>query len=242
VRLQNLVRQRLASSFPPPQSQAVSGLDIESFARALIDGNEAQARSVFVRLADAFGDERRLMLELLAPTARRVGEWWVEDECDFLEVSEAVARLGAILASLAASDSGGLNAPTMLLLTLPGETHRFGADMAADLFRREGWRVLRSDWDPARIASVDVDAVGISCGCERAATRLPQFLSEIKTMAGSRAPPVLLGGSLFEGRTERADGLGVDFVAYDADSPRRITRALFQARSEKPKSDGFDLA
>ncbi len=220
----------------------MSGLDIESFARALIDGNEAQARSVFVRLADAFGDERRLMLELLAPTARRVGEWWVEDECDFLEVSEAVARLGAILASLAASDPGGLNAPTMLLLTLPGETHRFGADMAADLFRREGWRVLRSDWDPARIASVDVDAVGISCGCERAATRLPQFLSEIKTMAGSRAPPVLLGGSLFEGRTERADGLGVDFVAYDADSPRRITRALFQARSEKPKSDGFDLA
>jgi len=231
VRLENLVREQILPRLMRSHAPSVGrGLPVEMFARALLGTNEAHARASFDRIADICDDERRLLCEVIAPAARRLGDWWRDDECDFFAVAEGVARLQRILAGLAAPDAGGARAPAMLMLTPPGETHRFGADMAADLFRREGWRVLRADGDLTRLRLEPFDAISVSCGCERAAANLAKFLAEIKALAGLRPPPVLLGGALFEGKTAQAENWEADFVASDPDSPRRISRVLLQPR------------
>ena len=205
---------------------------VERLARALIDDDEHLARKVFARLSAASGDERRLLYDLLAPAARRIGDWWREDVCDFFTVSQGMARLRALLAQISAPVGDEALAPSMLMLTPPNETHRFGAEMAADLFRREGWRVERADGDLTALRGQAFDAVALSCGCEQAAQGLPQFIERIRSQTRASRTPVLLGGALFLDNSARGQNFGVDFVASDHEVFRRFSRSLLKPRRQ----------
>ena len=132
----------------------------------------AYERTWSTRLSDA-----EYMLDALAPAARKLGVLWEEDACDFFDVTQGVSRLQTMLAPHGENAARRSNL-SMLLLTAPGETHAFGADMAAELFRREGWRVERGDSSQlARLRQRPFDALGVSCACKRAYAAMPKFLA-----------------------------------------------------------------
>ena len=228
-RLEPLLRDKVLPHLLRAHAHAAApGLPCEAFARALLAEGPEDARQALARLQRSGAEPRRLLDEVLAPAARRLGRWWEDDTCDFFVVSEAMARLHALACGLVEPEAAGPRGPRLLLLTAPGETHLFGACLAADLFRREGWRVERADGDLRRARPGAFDAIGVSCGCEKAAAGLPQFLQRLKLQIAARPVPILLGGALFLGQPERAKNLGVDFVASEPDSPRRISLALIQ--------------
>lgn len=209
---------------------ASAALPVEDFARDLLDDDDDASRRAVARLSAACGDDLGRVHDALAPAARRLHDLWLEDACDFFAVSQAVARLRAILASLAEPEAGEARTPTMLMLTPPGEAHRFGAEMAADLFRREGWRVERGDGDLRALDHQTFQAIGVSCGCDRSAASLPRFISDIRARAHGPRAPIVLGGALYEGHQARARNPAVDFVASDPDLTRRLSQALLKPR------------
>jgi methylmalonyl-CoA mutase cobalamin-binding subunit len=230
ARLESVVRKEILPRLIEVHAAAAApALPVEILARALLDGDDRAALAGFARLSATCGDDLRLLHDVLAPAARRFHDWWLQDSCDFFSVAQGVARLQALMASLSAPVGYEAKGSRMLMCTLPGETHRFGAEMAADLFRREGWRVERADGDLKALNAQCFDAVAVSCGCERAAASLPQFIAKIKARACSRVP-ILLGGALFLGHAARGQNLGVDLIASDADSVMRFSRALLKPR------------
>ena len=203
---------------------------VEALLVELLAADAAAAAAMFERAWAACLSEVRLMLDLLAPAARRLGTMWEEDVCDFFAVTQGAARLQAMLSRLRLSEAPRHRAdPTMLLLTAPGETHGFGADMAAELFRREGWRVERGDSTRlARLSERHFDALGVSCACDRAYAALPAFLAAARSAARPRRPAIVVGGALFTASPTLACELGADFAATDMEATRRISGALLQ--------------
>ena len=79
---------------------------------------------------------------IVAPFLARVGDAWARGEASVAHehMASAVVRdvLGWLLQSTTAHDS----APTLVAATIAGESHEFGATMAAVAAARAGWRVV----------------------------------------------------------------------------------------------------
>jgi len=216
---------RLLSSHPPKAPPRESPtVALEALIAALLAADTAAA-ATFERVWSTRLSDACFLLDVLAPAARRLGAMWEEDACDFFAVTQGLIRLQAMLARLRQPHRRA--SLTMLLLTAPGETHAFGADMAAELFRREGWQVERGDSTRlARLSERHFDALGVSCGCDRGYAALPDFLCAARAMALPRKPRIVVGGALFASAPSLAADLGADFAATDREATRRISRAL----------------
>ena len=198
ARIAWVVRREIAPRLQRVHSRAAAhALPFEDLSRALVDNDEGATRGAFARLSVASDDHPSIRHGALASGPRRQGEGRRGSACDVFTVSQGVARLQALLATLAG--------PAMLMLTAPGHTHRFGAEMAADLFRREGWRVEQADGDLLALGAQTFDAASVSCGYERAAASLSQVGDEIKARLRGRRTPILPGGALFWGQLEAAN-------------------------------------
>jgi hypothetical protein len=85
-----------------------------------------------------------IYLDLLAPTARVLGDFWDNDVCDFVDVTMGLWRLQQVvheLGSRAPCPSVRTRADRRVLFTVPpGDQHSFGLVMIEDFFRRAGWR------------------------------------------------------------------------------------------------------
>jgi methanogenic corrinoid protein MtbC1 len=71
--------------------------DVAELARLLLNHDQAIA-ATFVRILRHHGTPpERLCLELLAPAARRLGEMWEQDDCNFCELATGLNRLHSVL-------------------------------------------------------------------------------------------------------------------------------------------------
>lgn len=108
-RLENMllreVRQRLPQIHPDAPraretAQSPSNDEIESFANLVIRPDLKAAIEFFRRVVErAYGFET-LAERFAAPVARRLGEFWDEDRCDFVDAAFGVERLREFLADL----------------------------------------------------------------------------------------------------------------------------------------------
>ncbi len=200
-----------------------------------------------------------LLLDVLAPAARRLGDLWTQDACTFVDVTIGVGRLHEVLHAL---DSGGQisTAPvasghSILLAPCPGEQHTFGLAMIAGLFRHAGWQVqqergtsntvlvqaIRRDW---------FDVVGLSASCEDRLDALTEAIRTVRRRSRNPAIRVLVGGNLFTCRPELAALVGADATAFDGRQAVRQAQAVVQnlpgsgdtgARKRRPVKAGLQL-
>jgi methanogenic corrinoid protein MtbC1 len=163
-------------------------------------------------------------LDLLAPAARRLGDLWTEDKCDFTEVTVGLWRLQQVTRELGPAFHGNADlvaaGPRALLVPLPGEQHTFGLSMVVDFFRRAGWGV----WSGAVASNADLASlvrgqsfalVGFSVAT---GDRLDQVGSCIRLVRRSTCNPhvgVMVGGPAFAEHPELAAAVGADATAID---------------------------
>jgi len=187
-----------------------------------------------------------IYLDLLAPTARVLGDFWDNDVCDFVDVTMGLWRLQQVvheLGSRAPCPSARTRADRRVLFTVPpGDQHSFGLVMIEDFFRRAGWRT----WSAPDMALPDLCAfvgrqwfelIGLTVSTAENLAVLPPMLRDLRRASQNPAVGIMLGGPVFAGRPELAIEAGADATAPDAPLALAIAEQLVDRRSRLPRRD-----
>jgi methanogenic corrinoid protein MtbC1 len=209
---------------PPPSEAAAENTAVDEFTRLVLRHDEGRAVDFVAAMRAEGVVVERIYLDLLAPTARHLGELWSADVCSFVEVTLALGRLQHILRTLSRDFQGSAErvdfGRNMLLLPLPGEQHTFGMLMVAEFFRRAAWSVwcqplvfreeitalLRSDW---------FALVGFSLSCENRLDELAAIIRLVRRVSRNRLIGIMVGGPVFAAHPEYAAAIGADSTALD---------------------------
>jgi methanogenic corrinoid protein MtbC1 len=198
---------------------------IEAFAQ-LVVGFEDDAAFAYVEQLLASGSSvESILLELLAPAARHLGELWETDAQDFVTVTLGVNRLHCIMRRLgdfSGSDSHAAGSGQSVLLTIiPGEQHSFGLSMVAEFFRRAGWNLCTGPFDSHQelISLVQhhwFDVVGFSVSSDRRLDELKQDIGAIRRDSRNRHVGIILGGPMLLMQPDLVAWAGADMMSVDA--------------------------
>lgn len=235
-----LVRARRATGAPlaapsaPPRTPGES--EVAAFTDLVLSQDAASAATYVDAMRARGAPLEAVFLELLAPCARRLGELWKADRCDFTQVTVGLWRLHQLLRELSAAFHGAAadHAPErrVLLAPAPGEQHMFGICMVAEFFRRAGWDVVGgpqgSGGDLTGIVrSEPVGVIGLSLSGEARLDGLASGIREIRRASRNRAIRVMVGGNVFNERPDLVALVGADATASDGrEAPEQAKRLL----------------
>jgi MerR family transcriptional regulator, light-induced transcriptional regulator len=190
----------------------------------LVVRHETDVADAYVKFLLRRGlDLQTVLLQLLAPTARRLGQLWEADTIDFIDVTIGMSRLQTLIHRLTLPLASPADRPDrrLLLVPAPGEQHTFGLVMISELFRREGWRVHgTASMEPRELTSLIssewFDIIGFSLSCERLLEPLSSFIQVARRMSKNKSVRVMVGGGVFAQDAARSACVGVDLIALDA--------------------------
>ncbi len=169
----------------------------------------------------------RIYLDLLAPTARRLGRMWEEDECDFATVTLGLQHLHGVLhacrTDFVLDRYPAEEERRALLSPVPGEDHLFGIAIVAEFLRNAGWDVTDAQAASRREIADLVNrrwfaVVGLSISSESRLDALTGCIRAIRKASCNPGIGVLVGGQVFCARPELVAVVGADAAAADGRS------------------------
>jgi MerR family transcriptional regulator, light-induced transcriptional regulator len=213
--------------------------DITELARLVLEHDSKVARSFIETLTDRGVSVESIFTDLLAPSARMLGDLWREDLCDFTDVTVGLSRLQHLLHEFSPAFEEELgeefSGRRILLVPCPGEQHTFGIMIVEEFFRRAGWECCTSM--PTSIASLvklvrreRFDVVGVSASAEATLAALPEIIGKIRNASLNPGTVVLVGGPAFLEHPEHAARVGADGTAEDGRQAVLQLRSLFDKR------------
>jgi MerR family transcriptional regulator, light-induced transcriptional regulator len=196
-----------------------------------VEADELLARAESL-LADGMTVEG-LMVDLLGPAARTLGEYWESDRCDFIDVTMGLWRLQEVVHELGVRQPGARHLPTRraLFAPMPGDQHGFGTLVLAEVFTRGGWSVERAGDASTRslmatAAGEWFDLVGLTVSCDCHTATLPSVISGLRGVSHNPAVRVMVGGRVFAENPALAQKVGADGTANDAREALSVAAAL----------------
>jgi methanogenic corrinoid protein MtbC1 len=198
--------------------------DVLELANLLVNDRFQIASSFVEGLRTSGVPLETLYLDLLAPTARHLGDLWTNDTLHFGDVTIGLCHLQQVLHDFspaflneASTRDDGRRA---LLMSVPGGQHTFGVAMVAEFFRRARWevstgapvsrdeliRTVRSQW---------FAVVGLSVSCEVQLDVLVSTIRLIRRASRNQAVGILVGGPVFVEHPEMVPLVGADATAVD---------------------------
>ncbi len=230
-------RLRLAHAVQSRSLTLADTVPIDALGAMLLRHDNASAAAYVEALYLSGMTVEDIYLDLLAPTARLLGQFWADDVCDFATVTLGLAQLRRIRESLVAHLVKGAQplraaGHSVLLAPVPGEQHVFGLEMVADFFRRAGWQAqsvpIRSISDlTGMLRRVHVDILGLTLGSTQRMDLLAVTIRKARQASRHRGMAVMVGGPAFVGHPEYAALVGADATATDArEAPIQAARLL----------------
>ena len=175
--------------------------ETEALIDSLLVGGDGQAQADAARSRGVSFDT--VMLSLLAPAARSLNDLWLQDRCSFATVTLAMWRLRTLMRRLGdEAKVAPIADPTrsILVSTLPGEQHDFGAAMVSEFFARDGW--IAQHARPATMAALVAEVrdsapalLGLSIGRTDALPHLRATIAAIRRAMRRQAPAIMVGGA-----------------------------------------------
>jgi len=212
------------AELPRVAGRIPSAADVNSFVKLAL-GRDGEPMFAHVHSLHGRGVSiETIYLDLLAPTAQRLGEMWEEDSADFTEVTVGVGRLQQVLRELSPAFGMEVEHPLegrrALLVPAPGEQHTFGLSMVSEFFRRAGWEVAGGVGGSRTNAAEMVqrewfDMIGFSVGSETRLDWLRTGISAVRELSRNRSIAVLVGGPIFKLHPEYVAQVGADATAAD---------------------------
>ena len=209
---------------PAAADLLVTAVHVADLVGRVLSRGEPEAVAFVEAMHEEGAAAESLYLDLLAPAARRLGEMWEDDTCDFTDVTIGLWRLQNAMRELSPSflrtANARTNGPRVLLVPLPGEDHTFGLSMVYEFFRRAGWNA----WSGPVESSADlrgmvrrewVEVIGFSLACDE---KLDAVRAEIRSVRRASVNPglaVLVGGPGFTANPWLAAEVGADGTATD---------------------------
>lgn len=166
----------------------------------------------------------RILVELLAPAARRLGREWDADRIDFVEVSMGLWRLQEVMREITArcvhAKPQGI-ARSALFMAMPGDRHSFGAAMIHECFLLAGWDAdLLIDANRAdllnRVATASIDLVGLTVSCDCHIERLPSLIRAVRSVSKNPGLRLMIGGRVPADDPDLVLRVGADATAASA--------------------------
>jgi methanogenic corrinoid protein MtbC1 len=225
---------------PVDENPAISRIEVVGFSQALLAQDMATATGIVDELRHIGIPMQAIYLDLLAASARYVGELWEADECTFTEITLFLWRIQSMLYDLSPAFQSDAKAKAansserrILIASLPGHQHTLGVSMLSEFFRRENWVVLAIPSphpneinDSLSLNWFDVLALSASTDGEIAA-----LAKTIKTARKTSRNPhlsIMVGGPLLQRQPDLAKQLGADGSAEDATSAITLATKLVQ--------------
>ena len=206
--------------------------DVAELALIILD-HEASVAERFVEALRAQGASLdSIYLDLLAPAARRLGEMWEADQCDFTQVTVGLWRLQQVMYDLSPDFQSDAEYDPQcrraMLVPAPGSQHSLGLFMVAEFFRRAGWDVwgepsaavdelveaVRDEW---------FDLIGFSVGASSQLDGLGSVILALRQASRNPDIRVLIGGPVVTHSPEVQVRVGADAMAIDA--PQALEQA-----------------
>jgi methanogenic corrinoid protein MtbC1 len=215
--------------------------DISDLAHLILGADLEVAVAYVLTLRDKGLSMDTLFLELLEPAARRLGELWDSDECDFIDVTLGVARLQKLLASFNNSHKSPTLATrrTVLLATTPGDQHYFGASMVERFLGSAGWSV-QSEFDRTAEQIGDAAArewfavAALTVGSDKYLPALKNLIALIRQQSRNPVIGIMVGGPAFAANPGLARIVGADATAINAPAAVLMAQKLFDLGTGQP--------
>jgi methanogenic corrinoid protein MtbC1 len=201
--------------------------EVAEFARIATRHDLAAALAFVETLCRQGLSLEEILLELVAPAARLLGEQWESDQRSFTEVSGGLGTLQQVVHVLGPSFAPVLpHRGLVVLAAAPGEQHTLGLYLVGEFLRRAGWGV---QVDPSMtgpellrlVASERVEMLGLTVSSEKHLPPLAALLAGVRKASRNQSLTVMVGGSLDLG--EFAAQNRAMFCAAD---PREVVRCL----------------
>lgn len=202
----------------------VQQAEIDALAEMVI-ASEADELLTFVEQLLARGIAvEEVLVELLAPAARALGDGWSEDRVDFVEVTMGLWRLQEVVHELAGRSPVARivrASRRALFAPMPGDQHGFGAIVIEEVFAREGWATERITAPRTgelveRVAGEWYDLVGLTVSCDAHTGGLPTVIAAMRSVSRNPRLRVMVGGRVFVEDPALAERVGADATARDA--------------------------
>jgi methanogenic corrinoid protein MtbC1 len=176
-----------------------------------------------------------LLVDLLTPAVRQIGEDWTEDRVGFLEAGIAYGRAHQLLRRLA-QEHDGVPADTevagRVLVTVPeGEQHTLGIFTLAEVLLRQGWQVVLCrpllEAHPATLVRGEwFDAVLYSLSQERHCEPVRREIERLRRRSRNPDIVVVVGGHVTVEVPTAWQHIGADAVGGEADGVSALLRQL----------------
>ncbi len=198
---------------------------IDEFVSILVDRDDAAAFEFIFGLRDEGAPIENIYLQLLAPSARRLGELWIEDKCHFVDVTIGLARIQALLRALSpdfkAESDVDLNGSKALLSVHGSEQHTCGLFMVGEFFRRDGWSVWCGPPSSENeicdlVSSESFSIAGFSLSCEGLSEPLREEIARVRQASKNRHLKIFVGGNAFIEDRALIEHIGADEFATDS--------------------------
>lgn len=177
----------------------------------------------------------RIYLDFVAPTARWLGDRWVDDSLSFVDVHLGLVQLHQLVSyyEVAQVSSAATNEGRKILLACtPGDQHTFGITLVSDFFRRAGWQVSNRsgqtlDQLAAHVASTRFSCIGLSLYCDDHIANLNRSIARLRRCSANSDALVIVGGNYFMGRSPVRCPVEADMFVVDAgDAVERVSALL----------------
>ncbi|MEO1191973.1 MAG: cobalamin B12-binding domain-containing protein [Pseudomonadota bacterium] len=205
---------------------------IDSFTALVLEGDQVAVKTFTDKLLSHGVPHESVLLDLLAPTARRLGDMWTQDLCDFTTVTIALGQLHTLLRQMGRDQPNSTvdlsTRKRILLMPLAGEQHNFGVLMVGEFFRRAGWGVwgdppLPHDDMLDLIREESFPIVGLSVSADRQLDKLISTINAIREAALNEDLKIMVGGQIFVRQPELSEQIGADITAING--PQAVLEA-----------------
>ncbi|MDN3644779.1 cobalamin B12-binding protein [Pontixanthobacter aestiaquae] len=239
-----LSKQGLAETVGSNRKRPINRHDVVTFTGLTLTG-DASALLDFIDNCLATGSSvESIYVDLLAPSARRLGEFWEDDSEDFVDVTMGLWRIQEVLRELALRVPppavAGQGSRSALFSTMPGEQHSLGTLMVAECFLRAGWDAdvliepSQSELT-AKFANRHYDLVGLTLSNDYPSGQLAGLISTIRGVSRNSGIYVMIGGRLVNENPDLAGLCGADATAVDAPSAIEVANALVPLLTSRPQ-------
>ena len=221
---------RLASARRGGPAVTVLADCVETFAGLVLARDLPRAAAYLDRLQARGVAADSLYLELLAPTARHLGNRWTDDTLDFGQVTIGLGNLHRLLRDLgpafeAPAAPGRPQSPPEtarrgLLVAACGEQHTFGLAMLTAFFRRARWVIWSgAPATPAELGAIVrdhwFDMIGLSLAYEGRLDALQSAIRRVRKMSSNPRIRIMVGGPVFIEHPDLVAQVGAEAMAVD---------------------------
>ncbi|XWN33705.1 MAG: cobalamin B12-binding domain-containing protein [Devosia sp.] len=203
-----------------PQTMADRAM-ILAVAEAAVAGEAAVVQSHVETQAlrgKSIGDA---MLDLLGPAARSLGEDWVNDRRDFMDVTIGLGTLQQVVHTLSGDPEDDVAfARRILLAPTPGEAHTFGLAVVDHLFRHARWDVCYAPFATREdlvdmVGTEHFSLAGLSIGGETLIAETKRTIAELRCASINPDLRIIVGGPAVELCANLCEAVGADAVTVD---------------------------